>query len=91
MGALRAGFARALEGATGACGLEARARARAARRAATAGRALKQTGRSRAARAPQEFKACYQHIPAKYHASMFDVYCQARGGHGAPRHATPPL
>ncbi len=37
----------------------------------------RETAGDAAARA-QEFKACYAHVPAKYHDTMFDVYCQAR-------------
>jgi hypothetical protein len=65
--ALRDGFVRALEGATGACGFEARAVW-----------PLRSVCSSSLAVGPQEFAACYAHVPSKHHDTMFDVYCQAR-------------
>jgi hypothetical protein len=38
---------------------------------------------ARAAHRAQEFKAAYQHVPAKFHDTMFDVYCQARARRAA--------
>ena len=73
LAALRDGFGRALEGATGACGFEARVCA-----APAPGLPAALNGPHAPLRRAQEFKACYAHVPEAYHATMFDVYCQAR-------------